>query len=193
MVARRVCTICDVAGLALKDFRVLLTRRKGSNVSYCTRGAKCYYDVYMKFNNPGAEKFDPSRRDFLKKITLGALVTAIAPDVLAGTHGEQIEQNRAIKKSEIIEMENKGNLRDGFSRMKINIEFDDGKGEIIGAGSFFSLEDSQGGKAEFLSKEKHPELFQSGVDFNAIKKFYEAQEKKSHYLLRERTMRPAQR
>jgi len=78
----------------------------------------------------------------------------------------------------MVEMQNRGDMPVGFVRTKINLEFNDNTGKIEGAGSFFSLEDLAKAKAEFLSNKKHPEFFANGVDFDAIKKYYDSQNKK---------------
>lgn len=147
-------------------------------------------------NNDGPKKIP--RRDFIKTFVTAVAGLAIAPEMaLSNTTKEQQEGNRTVESSEMVRMVRKekkdpnnpsnspenmvevedSNLSEGFSRMKINLKFT-GENEIIGAGSFFSLEDPNKAKAEFISNTKHPEFFQNGVNFDAIQKYYEQKNKK---------------
>ena len=127
-----------------------------------------------KLGNPEGENKIP-RRDFIKKLGIIGAGSVIAPTDLFSQSREQKEVNRGIKSCEMVEMQNGGDMPDGFVRTKINLEFNDNTGKIEGAGSFFSLENAGKAKAEFLSNKKHPNLFANGVNFDAIKSQYDSQ------------------
>ncbi len=115
-------------------------------------------------NNDGKQ----SRRDFLKNLGILGAGLALAPEkVFSSTTKENNELNRTVESSEMIEMENGGNLPDGFKRTKINIEFNDGRGKIEGAGSMFMF-DNEKGKAEFISKTSRPDFFANGIEFSKV-------------------------
>ena len=119
-------------------------------------------------SNSGKE----SRRDFLKKLSILGAGLVLAPEkVFSNSNKENFESNRIIESSEMLEMENDGNLPDGFKRTKINLEFNDGRGKIEGAGSMFMF-DNDKGKAEFISKKTHPDLFVGGIDFSKVENKY---------------------
>jgi len=118
-----------------------------------------------------------SRRDFLKKLGVLGAGALLRPDkIFSQSNQEKKEQNRLVESAEMKEMDGHGNLPEGFYRSKINIKFG-GESEIEGAGSFFSIEDSQKAKVDFLSNKEHPELFSNGVDFPEIEKYYKSQGK----------------
>jgi hypothetical protein len=120
-------------------------------------------------SNAGKE----SRRDFLKKLGILGAGLVLAPEkVFSNSNPENNESNRIIESSEMIEMENGGNLPDGFKRTKINLEFNDERGKIEGAGSMFMFDNNKG-KAEFISKKSNPYFFAGGVDFDKLKHDYE--------------------
>lgn len=121
-------------------------------------------------SNDGKE----SRRGFLKKLGILGAGLVLAPEkVFSNSNTENNESNRIIKSSEMIEMEDGGNLPDGFKRTKINLEFNDERGKIEGAGSMFMF-DNDKGKAEFISKKSNPYFFTGGVDFDKLKHDYDS-------------------
>ncbi|MEK7585965.1 MAG: hypothetical protein AAB477_01880 [Patescibacteria group bacterium] len=128
------------------------------------------------------ESFSPtnsenSRKEFIKKITaLGIGAFLMPKEIFSEPSQESQEQNRGVETSVMKEMEGHGNLPDGFYRSKINIKFE-GEKEIEGAGSFFSIEDKQKAKVDFLSNKEHPEFFAGGVDFEGIERYYKSQGK----------------
>jgi hypothetical protein len=128
------------------------------------------------FGNTNNDK-ENSRRNFIKKMSILAAGLIIKPKALFSESIESNEQNRIVESSRVESMENQGNLPDGFSRSKINIKFQ-GEKEIVGAGSFFSMEDLGKARAELLSAKKHPELFSNGVNFDSIEKHYRNEGKK---------------
>lgn len=130
-----------------------------------------------KLGNPEEENKIP-RRDFIKKLGILGVGAVIAPTELFSQTQERKELNRGIKSSEMVEMQNGGDMPVGFVRTKINIEFNDNTGKIEGVGSFFSLEDLGKVKAEFLSNKKHPEFFANGVNFDTIKSQYDSKNRK---------------
>ena len=129
-----------------------------------------------KLGNPEENKIP--RRDFIKKLAVLGVGAVVAPTEVFSQTQEREKLNRGIKSSEMVEIKNGGDMPVGFVRTKINLEFNDNTGKIEGAGSFFSLEDLGKAKVEFLSNKKHPEFFANGVDFDAIKKYYDSQNKK---------------
>ncbi len=122
----------------------------------------------------GTPNPDNSRRDFIKKLGIFLAATLVAPNSVFSKSTLEKTDNRPVKSVEMTEMPDQGNLHEGFVRRKVNLEFDDSKGKIEGAGSFFSLEDETKGQAQFLSNKSHPDLFKNGVDFDAIKTHYTA-------------------
>lgn len=115
-----------------------------------------------------------SRGSFLKKLGIITAAAILTPkDLISETSKkpENVEANRSVESSKIKEMDRHGDLHEGFSRYKINLKFQ-GEKEVEGGGSFFSMEDTAKGKAEFISNKQHPELFANGVNFDAIEKHY---------------------
>lgn len=116
-----------------------------------------------------------SRRKFIKNLGILGAGIILNPEKVF-SNSESKEQNRVVEYSKIKEMDRRGNLPEGFCRSKINLKFEDQQ-EIEGAGSFFSIEDAQKAKVEFLSNKEHPEFFTNGVDFASIEKYYKSQGK----------------
>lgn len=118
---------------------------------------------------------DNSRRKFIKNLGILGAGIILNPEKVF-SNSESKEQNRSIESSAIKEMPGHGNLADGFYRSKVNLKFE-GQKEIEGAGSFFSIEDNQKAKVDFISNKEHPEFFTNGVDFASIEQYYKSQGK----------------
>ncbi len=95
-----------------------------------------------------------TRRDFLKNLAVVAGVgLGMAP---TESEAKPIEQNR-VKSSRLETMEGH-NMPDGFARSKIHATFEGGQEKLVG--SFFTMGDRRA-KADFISKTKHPDFFDS--------------------------------
>ncbi len=127
---------------------------------------------------PKMEGPDNSRRGFLKKIGILGATAMVMPDKLFSQTVEQQEQNRTVESCRMESMENNGNLKEGFSRYLVALKFA-GEAEKIDSASFFSLENKQKAKADFVSNKMFPGFFDGeGINFDDIKSYYERSGKK---------------
>lgn len=63
-------------------------------------------------------------------------------------------------------------MTDGFERMLAYARFNSHSSREQLVGSFFSIEDQNHAKADFLTEKQHPELFVNGIDFNKVHTYY---------------------